>query len=81
MIKIIYDREPVKTTRLKAREVMKMATAEGQQAFVGSVGTGGDGVYIVSFDRIFSASTPWNSWGGGATVVVERWVDLEVTVK
>lgn len=81
MIKITYEEQSKPSKRMKAGELMALAKSAGQQAFYGTAGKNAEGVYLVSCDRIIALGDPGDCWGDQATVVFERWVDLEVIVK
>lgn len=54
-----------------------------QTAFIGKCGFGPEHeLYLITYDGIVLATDPQRAWSyGGCSVVVEQFVDIEITIK
>ena len=53
-----------------------------ETAFIGKVGAGpSNSLYLISYTAVVLASNPQKDWSDNAPVAVDRFVDIEITIK
>ena len=71
----IFEKSP---SRYFASELCKT----GETAFIGKCGCGpANSLYLITYKAVIQADTPNYKWGGAAQVIVDRFVDIEITIK
>ncbi len=62
-------------------ELTERNYTSGKNAFIGNVEVSVTGLYIICFGCIFLVKNPAKSWSGSARVYVDRFVNLDVTIR
>ena len=77
------------TSRVKRNETEKMVANDllgynfcsSRSAFVGNVGTGKFGLYLVTYMRVVEANDPSNTYQGEfCHISVDRFVDVDISI-
>ena len=62
------------------KQYLGISTGFTETAFIGKAGTK-EGVFLIVFECVVLAERPNTTYSGGASVVVEKYVDIEITIK
>ena len=76
--KSMYQKEITVRDLLNEIEICNEYT---ETAFIGRIYGKEPELYLIVFDKIALAKRPKSTWSGGTTVVVDRFVDLEIKIK
>ena len=76
-----FQRES-KSEKPTVDEVLKEAYQTNKTAFIGRCGYGPpNSLYLIIYDCIALASDPSFVWTSVASVIIDKWVDIEITIK